>query len=163
MSRVAHFVIAILEFRLRGSKTMCLVFRIRAPGDSDSLLRTTAEQLPAGCFKVQVIESPWWKGLTTSRWVEAQVSETGGCACSLLSDNADWNAEFWSMRPEVLEPLAATLQAVVKGGISCLTVEAVWNAEQASLERRMSLEEFIEEVRAGRIRTRTRYQLNGSA
>jgi hypothetical protein len=38
------------------------------------------------------------------------ISEKGqGCACSILTDNADWNAHTWDIRLDVLPNLALAL------------------------------------------------------
>ena len=39
--------------------------------------------------------------------------ESGGCACGLLSDHAEWNAPAWAMTPSATAQLAVTLQRFV--------------------------------------------------
>jgi hypothetical protein len=47
-------------------------------------------------------------------------SREGGCSCSLMSDDADWNRPVWDFEPEILEPLAKALQTLGEesGGFS---------------------------------------------
>ena len=53
------------------------------------------------------------------------MSEQGGCACRLLTEEAGWGAESWAMRPEVLEPMARTLFTLTERGPERMTVEAL--------------------------------------
>jgi len=39
-------------------------------------------------------------------------SRDGGCSCSMMADNADWNAPEWALEPETLEGLASALQVL---------------------------------------------------
>jgi hypothetical protein len=87
------------------------------------------------------------------------VSEQGGCACSLLAEEADWDAESWAMRAEVLEPLARALLALAQGGPDGMTIEALWVGEKPSMEQKVTAQELAALARASRLGTHTRYVL----
>ena len=90
----------------------------------------------------------------------AVISEAGGCACSLLSDQADWNAETWAMRPEILERLASTLQVLVEEGPPNLSVQALWFGETPGETVRVTAARLVALARASGLGTRTRYELS---
>lgn len=135
---------------------MCLILVIRVEANARPLLETLARSLAPSTLRLDVDPPPrlFWM---TSTHVQAAVSETGGCACSLLADDADWDAEYWSMRPEVLEPLAQTLAAVAMSELGELTVEALWTGEQSAVEQQISPEELVTLARTGRLACKTRY------
>ena len=95
---------------------MCLVLEIVSPAGTRAGLESAAiEAASAGGLRVDVNHPskwPWAK----DQPVRATISEEGGCACSLLSDAAEWNAESWAMRPAVLERLGVTLEILGERG-----------------------------------------------
>jgi len=90
---------------------MCLTLIVQAPKAARPSLEAVARSLPPGAPPLHVAVTRQWPWSRTAL-VQGSISEEGGCACSLLADDANWAAPFWSMRPEVLEPLAQTLEAV---------------------------------------------------
>lgn len=103
--------------------------------------------------------------LSRWRWARERparvvVSETGGCACSLLSDDADWGADTWAMRPEFLEPLARTLEFLAEAGPDTLAVEALWIGEAPRETVRVTSEELVALARSSGLGTRTRYEIS---
>src|SRR5215216_2362155 len=55
------------------------------------------------------------------------ISEKGeGCACSMLTDNADLNAPTWDFRPEVLPDLALALLFIFELASNGYIFEALW-------------------------------------
>jgi len=143
---------------------MCLVLTVRAPAAAHSALAAVAA-LPSGTLRVELAPAP----AHAPRWpwarprdTEATVSEGGGCACSLLAEDADWDAEAWAMRADVREPLAQTLEglgAAVPGGV---IIEALWVGERPEREQRVTPAELAALARAGTLGTRTRYVVSVS-
>jgi hypothetical protein len=80
-----------------------------------------------------------------------------GCACSLLADDADWDAAVWSMRPEVLPQLAATLATLRQHTAEGFVFQALWVGETASHDKQVSIEEMRALVESGQISTDSRY------
>lgn len=87
-------------------------------------------------------------------------SRDGGCSCSLLSDNADFNEPVWEMEPDVLEPLATALQVLGEeaGGF---TFQAIWMGEHSQTSSEPSLPEFLQDVRNNRIKNKHLYKVTG--
>jgi len=112
-------------------------------------------QAAAAGLRVEVARWPW-AGL---RSVRATISENGGCACSLLSDEADWNAECWAMRPEILEPLARTLQILIDEGPPHLTVAAAWLVKESRQTVKVTAAELVALAQSSRLGTRTNYEV----
>jgi hypothetical protein len=72
---------------------MCLMLIGTADPEERDRLEQAAREASAVGLKVTVEHPPKppWARETAAR---ATISERGGCACSLLSDDADWNAKF---------------------------------------------------------------------
>ena len=123
---------------------MCLVLTIQAPEIARRMLEATARLLPWSALRLCVEPLPRrpWAKLTS---VRGTISEGGGCACSLLADDADWDAPFWSMRSEVLEPLAQTLGAVGTTMPDGFAFAALWVGDAPARERVVSLARIIHE------------------
>ena len=140
---------------------MCLMVMIIAPRSFRAQLETAAASLPASALRLEVRREsrlPWLR----ERPVQASISEAGGCACSLLTDDAGLDAPFWSLRPEILAPLARTFEAITASRVTEFRVEALWGEEPLE-DRHVSPGEMAELARAGQIGTRTRYFVRGAA
>jgi hypothetical protein len=116
-----------------------------AQGQASAMLRLTVR--PA-------VRWPW----TRSTHVEAIISEEGGCSCSLLSDDADWNAKHWSLRTDVLEPLEAILRSVHVAGVMEFTAGAIW-AGDFEVEEKVAFAELLDLVRNQRLGTKVIYRV----
>src|SRR5438105_1009161 len=137
---------------------MCLVLAVQAPETARPCLEAAARSLPPAALQMDVKPVPRGpRGMEMS--VQGTIYERDGCACSLLTDDADWDAPFWSMRPEVLEPLARTLEAVGAAVPEGLMVAALWDGDVPGQEQVLSLHELAAIARAGRLGTRTRYRI----
>ena len=94
-----------------------------------------------------------------NRWPAAsamQVSLDGGCSCSLMSDNADWNHPTWDLKPSVLEGIATALRLLDEeaGGF---TLHAVWIGEEPETRERAPLRDVIDDVLGNKIRNKHLY------
>ena len=85
-------------------------------------------------------------------------SRGGGCSCSLLSEDADWDKPVWALENGVLEGLAAALELLGKeaGGF---TLRAIWIGDEVETEGRLSLSQMLDEVRGNRVRNRHTYKV----
>ena len=137
---------------------MCLILTVAAPSGEREELAEAASKAAAAGLRVEMEHSPRWPWARQSP-ARAVISEQGGCACSLLSDDADWNADAWAMRPEILEQLARTLQILADEGPPNLSVEALWVGEAPSETARVTPSELADLARSSRLGTRTRYEL----
>jgi hypothetical protein len=86
------------------------------------------------------------------------ISEKGeGCACSMLTDEADWNAPTWDIRKEVLSDLALALLFISEQASSGYTFEAIWAGDKPERNLEVSLNELLEIVQKNQIGTKSRY------
>ena len=135
---------------------MCLVLEAIGPATDRDTLVAAASQASSVGLHVDVGHPsrwPWAKGQP----VRARISEDGSCACSLLSDVADWNAETWSMRCDVLDRLATTFETLAAHGPRELVIEARWVGDPATVTVRVSPRELADLARSSKLGTRTRY------
>jgi hypothetical protein len=89
------------------------------------------------------------------KWLDKRLfvylSEDGSCACSLLSEGADWNEPVWKLRGEILPRLAATLGSLhgkFEGGF---TFEALWLGDQIKQQAKVSIDELVGIINENRI------------
>jgi hypothetical protein len=135
---------------------MCLVLAVTAPATDRAILEAAAVEASAAGLRVNVEHhSPWpW---AKNKPIRANVSEEVGCACSLLSDDADWNAESWLMRPEIRDRLARTLEILASRGPKGWFVEAIWIGDDVRETVQVTPEELGRMARSDKLGTHTRY------
>ncbi len=85
-------------------------------------------------------------------------SREGGCSCSLMAEDADWNDPIWALEPEVLPGLSAALELLGReaGGF---TFRALWIGDDAESESRIPLSEMLDDVRNNRIKNKHTYDV----
>jgi hypothetical protein len=74
----------------------------------------------------------------------------------LLSDEAAFSAEYWDLRPDLLEKLAVAFLLLGREA-SGFAFEALWAGDRIESESRASLRDFVRDVRANRVRNAHRY------
>ena len=135
---------------------MCLIVAVEVSAAEREQLERAARAASANGLCVTVDHSVRWPW-ARQRPVRASISEDATCACSLLSDDADWNAAVWAMRPDVLEPLGRTLELLAAQGPPVIAVQALWVGERPREETRVSVSELANLARRSQLGTRTRY------
>lgn len=83
-----------------------------------------------------------------------------GCACNLLSDNADWKRDTWDMLPSFLPRLALTIERLYEQVPEGFKIQALWIGDKIKEERTVSCKEILDIVRAGKLGTKTRYKVS---
>jgi len=140
---------------------MCLHIVVRAEARERASLELAASAAIGAGLHVHVRGSRGaWQWPGGRQEAVAFVSERGGCACSLLAEDADWDSSTWSMRPDILEPLAQTLKVLCERGPALLRVEALWDGDQPDDEVSVTADQLTAIARAGRLGTKTRYTLS---
>ena len=138
------------------AETMCLFLEAISAATERAILESAAREASSVGLRVVVGHPSLWSW-AKGKPVRATISEEGGCACSLLNDDADWDAETWSMRSEVLDRLAATLETLAMRGPQGLVVEALWQGETAEKTVSVTPSELAEIAKSSGLGTRTRY------
>jgi len=86
------------------------------------------------------------------------ISDVGeGCACSMLTDEADWNALTWDIQPELLGNLALTLLFISERAPNGYIFEALWAGDKPEKNLEVSLNELLDIVQKNQIGTKARY------
>jgi len=81
----------------------------------------------------------------------------GGCGCSFLTDNADWNAPTWDMIPSTLPRLADILHSIRKQTSSGFSFEALWVGDSPTEECHVTIDELVRLVGQCKLGMRTKY------
>ena len=83
-------------------------------------------------------------------------SRDGGCSCSLMADNADWNKPTWSLQPQVLPGIAAALE-VLATEADGFSLRATWIGDVPQTTALHKLKEVLDDVRNNRVKNRHVY------
>jgi hypothetical protein len=84
----------------------------------------------------------------------------GGCACSRLTEDADWNDVYRNMKPQALILLAQAVERIAEQQPNGFTFQALWVEERAKELRSVSLDKLISIIRAGQIETDICYDVS---
>ena len=139
---------------------MCLWLTVRAPESGRRDLEAAMRMMPPSGLCVRLARPPLWPW-ARDRDAKLLISKDGGCACSMLSEDADWDAEVWAMKAGLLEQLARTLSALAEHGPKGMAVEALWQGEKPERRENVTAEELAALARNSRLGTHTRYVLSG--
>jgi hypothetical protein len=138
---------------------MCLFFTVRVAPEASPILRNFAKgRASSSHLRLTVRPAGRWPWMRSPH-VEAIISEEVGCSCSLLTDDADWNAEHWSMRADVLERLVAILRAVHEAGVKEFTAGALWVGD-SGVEEQVSFADLLHLVATQRLGTKVMYRVS---
>ena len=133
---------------------MCLLLTVRL-SEQDA---ARAPEIASAVTAAGDLEVSSCRRLLRRRSHDLNISEpTQGCGCSLLADDADWDAPAWSMRPEVLPQLSATLAAIRQHTAKGFVFQALWVGETAFHDKQVSPEDMQAIVESGQISTDSRY------
>lgn len=133
---------------------MCLILTITLSKDeaiSKDVLRSWGS--PNSKVELYLVKSAF-----TKKGNILHVSEVRqGCACSLLTDNADWNSLYWDMIPEFLPDLTQLLKSLRKNTKSGFSFQALWVGETPSEHVKISIDELAQVIENGKIGTKIKY------
>lgn len=88
-------------------------------------------------------------------WLRREIRLDG--VHDLLTDAADWNAEYWDMHLDKVEPLVEALRDIYKLSPAGITVRANWAGNTPTSEEELSIDEMLNIVRNSRLGTLTNY------
>lgn len=137
---------------------MCLTIVLEADANQRAPLVAAAGDAVRFGLRIDVEHVSRWPW-ARQRPVRAKITEEGGCACSLLSDDADWSAPAWVMRPDVVEPLARTLEAVAQRSLPGLVVEALWGGDRPEKAMKIKAGDLATLIRNEGLGRRVRYMV----
>src|SRR5688572_658367 len=118
--------------------------------------------LPAVANKVSAERLSTVSGLRVEkRNGEFHISVDGGCSCSLMSDNADWNAATWDLEPKVLDGLARILR-LLSDEASGFAFQALWIGDEPKTRSHSPLRDVLSDVQQNRVRNKHVYLVGKS-
>ena len=88
--------------------------------------------------------------------------EKNSCACSLLTEDADWDANTWSIIPKNLHLLANTITEIHKKSKSDITLEALWAGDKPIKEKKISIEEIVNLITDNKLGNKIKYRITKS-
>lgn len=94
------------------------------------------------------------------RWGERlhlDISEDGTCGCSMMDDNDGTDPDIQRIRPDLLEPLVATVTELAKVLPGSFAFTAMWIGDKTRETREVRLSELLELIRRNRLRATTTY------
>ena len=122
---------------------MCLIINLRPRAK-----RARLDRLPATPL------------VTTAAHGALSISEDGTCGCSLLTDDADWEADYWDLRPTLQGPLAETVRRVGGRMPEGFTLEALWAGDSYTSERECRLRDLVDAISDNRLGTHICYTVS---
>src|SRR6266446_538070 len=133
---------------------MCLSLKVRL-SEEDAPRSQEIANLASDTVGVNVCLE---RSLSRKNKFVLHISEQGkGCACSLLTDDADWGAETWDMHQTSLPKIAQSLRTLRENTKVGFIFEALWQGEKPTEETKISVDELARIVESGKIGTTTRY------
>ncbi len=103
--------------------------------------------------------------ISTDNWLRKPTGvvflfeEGEGCACSMLTDEADWGQPYWDIRPEVLPLIANTVERLASSLKEPFVFGALWAGDRPEQSTAVTAAELAELIRAGTIRQKTKYNV----
>ena len=114
--------------------------------------------LAQACHQIHGLDLHYNKTLRTDDAVTFTLSEVDeGCACSMLTDDADWKSQEWKLRPHVLPLLAKTVSEIFKRYRKGFVFSAEWASEPANKTVMISIDDLNSAITNGRIANNTKY------
>ena len=120
-----------------------------------------AERFPSSAVELYFQDTKSFFGRRNARF---NISETGeGCACSMLTDDADWNAEFWDLQSALLPHTANLLSLINECVPSGFVFEALWAGDKPAETLTVSFDELRDSVLKNQIKTKAKYVVENNA
>ena len=74
-----------------------------------------------------------------------------------LTDQADWNSEYWDFDSEFLLKYSITVNEIINSSSSGITFQALWVGENPSEIIELTIKELIKTIENNKIKTRAKY------
>src|ERR1044071_2070122 len=132
---------------------MCITISIEVPSIKKYEFESFVSK-QAGSKKLELQFQDKASGPETFRFLLSEVGE--GCACSMLTDNADWNAPSWDFQAELLGDLECAFESICRQASNGFAVEALWAGDKPKKVLKVSCNELRKLVRENSISTSAR-------
>ena len=119
------------------------------------------EQFPSSAVELYFQGTTSFFGRGNARFNISEANE--GCACSMLTDDADWNAEFWDLQPALLPHTANLLSLINERVLDGFIFEALWAGDRPAETLTVSFDELKDSVLKNQIKTKAKYVVENNA
>ena len=85
------------------------------------------------------------------------LSDGGGCACGMLTDEADWDAPTWDMDRDLAGQLAETITMLGEAAGCDMSLQALWAGDSPTSTVEIDLHALSDLAARSLLGTRTRY------
>ena len=106
----------------------------------------------------RAVRWPWARQKPAIVYISA-----GGCACSLLSDDADSDDEYWALEPKAAEQLGTGLEIFALHGPGRVSFQALWLGERVDRDVTIDPAALAALIRAKGTGVKVRYILDRRA
>ena len=80
-----------------------------------------------------------------------------------LTDDADWNAEYWDFEPECLKKYSKMVESLFSQSANGIEFQALWVGEKPKNLIEIPIDKFLEVIERNQIATGARYVVRKSA
>lgn len=127
-------------------------FRVKAKGKS---AQERAKDFYLGDFELKASNQA-----TTKEFIWLSLSELGqGCACSMLSDDTDFQAHTWKLKANIIDKMSTAAQAIMKQVPSGFAFRAVWAGESIQFKGKVSLSDFRQLINDNHLKRNSEYEV----
>lgn len=100
----------------------------------------------------------FWRRRATGEWY---ISVKGqGCACSMLSDDADWGKEQWDIRSSHVQAIADAVMSVALQVNAPFAFIAGWDGDECHQAIAVTPEQLKNVILTGKIAQNARYEVS---
>ena len=134
---------------------MCLSLIITLPEEKQKNAKKIADK--ASTDKLIVFEEKrWFKKRSRFLFIS---KENRGCACDLLTDDADWDAETWDIIESYLPDLSLIISSLSEEIPEGFIFEALWAGDVQKGKLLVTAEELSKIIRSNKIKIKITYQV----
>jgi len=99
-----------------------------------------------------------WRGKPKGKFTISNDGE-GCCACSMLTDDADWDDKYWDIKREDLIGLAFTVKKISGLCPEGFEFAALWAGDKIEKTKLISIQDFVKIIESNKIENKTQYKI----
>jgi hypothetical protein len=80
-----------------------------------------------------------------------------------LTDNADWNDEYWDFYQDCVIPFISVLKRTYEASTKGIEFQAIWAGDKPELTIELPIEQLLNAIITNKVSTRAKYVVNKNA